>query len=196
MSVIRGLGCHRGTPARASPHAAARPWQWLTRRGKKEGTAAPGGPPVSLNMPHTALHYAPVSLADLPALADLRVAAMRESLEALGRFDPERARQRLIEGFVPEHARHIETETERIGFYVLQPERDALHLKHLYFWPRHSGQGHGRMVMQALQAQARAAGLPLRLNALRGSRANDFYRACGFIEAHADPLDVYYRWLP
>ncbi|WP_094803624.1 GNAT family N-acetyltransferase [Bordetella genomosp. 5] len=145
-------------------------------------------------MSHVALHYAPVSLDDLPALAELRVAAMRESLEALGRFDPERARRRLIEGFVPEYARHIETPAERIGFYVLQPEDDALHLKHFYLWPRHCGQGHGRSVMQALQAQARMAGLPLRLNALRGSRANAFYLACGFVEEHADALDVYYGW--
>lgn len=140
------------------------------------------------------LHYPPVVIEDLPALAELRVAAMRPSLEALGRFDPERARRRLADGFVAAHARHIAAGAERIGFYLLQPEADALHLKHLYLWPRHSGHGHGSRVIAHLQAQAAARGLPLRLNALRGSRANDFYRASGFVAEREDALDIHYVW--
>ena len=42
-----------------------------------------------------ALRYPAVSEADFEDLLALRIAAMRESLERLGRFDPERARSRL-----------------------------------------------------------------------------------------------------
>ena len=35
-------------------------------------------------------------------LAAMRVAAMKPSLEAVGRFDPERARNRFLESYQPE----------------------------------------------------------------------------------------------
>ena len=41
------------------------------------------------------------------ALADLRVAAMRPSLEALGRFDPDRARSRFLDKFIRVATRKI-----------------------------------------------------------------------------------------
>ena len=43
----------------------------------------------------------PVAESDFESLAALRIEAMRESLEQLGRFDPERARERLRAGFEP-----------------------------------------------------------------------------------------------
>ena len=45
------------------------------------------------------LTFVAASLADGEALASLRVAAMRESLERIGRFDPQRARQRFLATF-------------------------------------------------------------------------------------------------
>lgn len=45
----------------------------------------------------------PATLADLDALVELRVVAMQPSLEKLGRFNPARARQRLIDEYSPEH---------------------------------------------------------------------------------------------
>lgn len=49
----------------------------------------------------------PVSSQDAEDLANLRVAAMRPSLERLGRFDPQRAKDRLLANFVPECTRHL-----------------------------------------------------------------------------------------
>ena len=37
---------------------------------------------------------------DAEALVAIRIAAMRESLERLGRFDPQRARDRFLAGFI------------------------------------------------------------------------------------------------
>lgn len=44
---------------------------------------------------------------DAQALATIRVAAMRESLERIGRFDPDRARRRFLDTFSPDHTFHI-----------------------------------------------------------------------------------------
>ena len=40
-----------------------------------------------------------VSNSDADLLADLRVRAMKESLEAVGRFDPIRAKSRFLDNF-------------------------------------------------------------------------------------------------
>lgn len=62
--------------------------------------------------------------------------------------------------------------------------------------PQHQGRGLGRRLVEALQAQARMRALPIRLMALRGSMANDFYRSCGFVVERFDALDAYYAWFP
>ena len=82
-----------------------------------------------------ALRYPAVSEADFEDLLALRIAAMRESLERLGRFDPERARSRLRATFRPEYTRAIELEGKRVGFYALRPDGDGLRLDHLYLHP-------------------------------------------------------------
>ena len=82
-----------------------------------------------------ALRYPAVSEADFEDLLALRIAAMRESLERLGRFDPERARSRLQATFRPEYTWAIELEGKRVGFYALRPDGDGLRLDHLYLHP-------------------------------------------------------------
>jgi hypothetical protein len=58
---------------------------------------------------------------DFEALVALRIAAMRESLERIGRFDPVRARERFAAGFAAACTRHIEANGERVGFVVVKP---------------------------------------------------------------------------
>jgi hypothetical protein len=41
--------------------------------------------------------------ADMEAIAELRAVVLRADLERLGRYDEHRVRQRLRDGFVPEH---------------------------------------------------------------------------------------------
>jgi GNAT superfamily N-acetyltransferase len=141
----------------------------------------------------SSLSYEPALMADFDALADLRVAAMRESLEALGRFDPERARRRLRQTFDPACTWHIARDGERVGFYVIGDEGDHWMLRHLYLHPVNSGQGLGAGVMRHIVRLADGAGKPLRVGALRGSRSNGFYLAHGFVLTHEDEWDLYYE---
>lgn len=54
-----------------------------------------------------AFTFQPATEADFPALVSLRILAMRESLERIGRFDPERAAQRFRSTFRPDDTRLI-----------------------------------------------------------------------------------------
>lgn len=129
---------------------------------------------------------------DFEALLALRIAAMRESLERVGRFDPERARERLRQSFRPEHTSFVLLAGERIGFYAFRPAEDGFHLDHLYVHPSHQSGGIGSHVLRQLLAQADAAQKPVRLGALRESASHRFYQRHGFVQVSEDAWDIYY----
>ena len=130
--------------------------------------------------------------ADAEALVGLRVEAMRESLENVGRFDPARARARFLATFDPAHTLHIDVAGDRVGFFVAKPGDGELLLDHLYVKPAHQGKGIGGAVLQHVFAQAASLGMPVRVGALRGSRSNAFYLRHGFIEVAQGEFDIYY----
>jgi len=133
---------------------------------------------------------------DASSLAAIRVVAMRPSLEAIGRFDPDRARKRFLDTYDPRDTQIVRDGNDLIGFYVVRTHHDHLYLDHVYIHPTHQGRGLGRNIVCSIQDQAREMGLPMRLMALRGSRANDFYLSCGFVLEQSDDLDNYYTWEP
>ena len=140
------------------------------------------------------LRLAPAAPEDGARLAAIRVEAMRPSLEALGRFDPARARERFLGAFDPDDTRLILDGDALAGFVVVRRRADHLYLDHLYLSPDRQGKGRGRAVVAAVQSEAREAGLPLRLMALRGSRANAFYESLGFRVTGSDSWDIHYEW--
>lgn len=142
--------------------------------------------------PEPVVSLALAQASDAGSLADLRVEAMRESLERVGRFDPERARQRLLGSFSVEHTRHVVVAGERVGFVVVRPDGEGLQLAHLYVRPGHQGQGIGGAVLQIVFTEADAAGLPLKVGALRESDANRFYLRHGFRLVEQAGFDNYY----
>ena len=127
---------------------------------------------------------------DFEALHELRMRAMRESLERLGRFDPARSRARLADGFEPTHMRHICRGFERLGFLTLVPEGEVLNLKHLYVEPASQGHGVGALAMAWVQSR----GCDVHLSALKQSDANRFYQRHGFVQVGEEEFDVQYRW--
>jgi GNAT superfamily N-acetyltransferase len=135
---------------------------------------------------------APATDQDFEALVVLRIAAMRDSLERLGRFDPQRARERFRAGFAPEHTRHIVHHGRPVGFVVVKPVDDGLLLHHLYIHPAHQGQGIGAAVLLMVFTEADAARRPLRVGALRGSHSNRFYLRHGFQLVSESEWDIHY----
>lgn len=128
------------------------------------------------------------------ALADLRVAAMKDSLEAAGRFDPARARERFLAVFSPDTTWKIVQRGKVAGFYSLKTESDHLWLNDLYIDSVSQSSGIGSIVIERVKRQAETSGLPIRLGALRGSMANAFYLHHGFLPTHEDAWDIYYEY--
>ena len=123
-------------------------------------------------------------------MATLRNVAMRESLERLNRFDPQRSRDRLASGFDPLHMRHICHGKRRIGFITLKPEAGALNLQHLYVEPAFQGCGAGTWALNWAKNQ----GCDVRLSALKQSAANRFYQRHGFVQVGEEEFDIHYLW--
>lgn len=131
---------------------------------------------------------------DFEAMVALRIEALRESLERLGRFDPLRARERLAAGFVPEYMRHIEQDGQRVGFITLRPDSDVFKLDHLYILPAIQNQGVGLWALQWAKTQATAMDRDITLAALQRSDANRFYLRHGFVKTGESEFDIDYRW--
>lgn len=143
-------------------------------------------------MDSTAIALVAAHADDGEELVALRIAAMRDSLMRIGRFDPQRARQRFLSGYSPAHTRHIALAGKRVGFVVVKPEPNALLLDHLYLHPDSQGRGLGAIVLSRVIAEARAQGLPLRVGALRDSDSNRFYLRHGFKLVAQEEFDNYY----
>jgi GNAT superfamily N-acetyltransferase len=143
-------------------------------------------------LPRPDLALEPAGDGDFEALLVLRLAAMRESLERVGRFDPQRARERLSRGYLPAYTRHILRRGELVGFVVVQPrERDWL-LDHLYVHPNAQGEGIGSWVLAQVLAEADARHMAVSVTALKHSDANRFYLRHGFVLQAEGEWDLYY----
>ena len=138
--------------------------------------------------------FSSVADADFEELADLRVAAMRESLERVGRFDPARARERLRNSFRPEHTRFVEFEGAKVGFYAVSPSPEGLRLDHLYVHPNYQSRGIGGEVLRTICAEADQRGLAVLVGALKESASNRFYQRYGFaIASEGEWVNYYVR---
>jgi GNAT superfamily N-acetyltransferase len=140
----------------------------------------------------TRLGFALATHDDAEHLVALRIDAMRDSLERVGRFDPQRARDRFLTGFEPARTWHVLLDGERIGFYVLKSRDGQWRLEHLYLRPGHQGRGIGAAVLGRVFAEVDAIGADLYVGALRGSDANRFYQRHGFVAVRDEAFDTCY----
>lgn len=129
---------------------------------------------------------------DVDELVDIRIEAMRESLERIGRFDPMRARDRFTLGFEPLNTRFIELNQKRVGFVVLSICDDAFLLDHFYIRPQWQGTGVGSSVIKLIIEEAETKGLPIKVGALKESDSNRFYMRHGFEYVESSEFDNHY----
>lgn len=138
----------------------------------------------------------PATESDAEELVLLRIAAMRESLERIGRFDPIRVRERFLAGFSVLDTLHIMSGGTRVGFLVLKRTLDGFLLDHLYVHPTQQGLGIGAWVLQWIFYQADSQGEVVRVGALKGSDSNRFYIRHGFNLVEVAEWDNYYVRIP
>ncbi len=127
-------------------------------------------------------------------LAEIRARAMKPSLEAIGRFDEHRVRDRFLKTFDPAETKKVTVNGSTVGFYVLKYKSNHIYLDHLYIAPEFHGRGFGKKIIYLVKKAAMKNCLPIRVGALRESKANGFYVANGFEKTHEDELDIYYEW--
>jgi len=142
------------------------------------------------------LTFAPVSESNFDELAEMRIAAMKPSLERVGRFDPQRARDRLKSSFFPTHSQVIVVDGVRVGFYTFRPSENGFYLDHFYIQPAFQSRGIGSRVLRMLLRIADERGDWIRLGALRESDSNQFYQRHGVAVERNDQWDIYYARNP
>lgn len=130
------------------------------------------------------------SVADVEAVAELRALVLRADLERLGRYDEQRVRQRLRDGFAPAHTWAIEVDGAFAGCVSLRPAEDGHWLEHFYLAPHLQGAGMGTAVLRELLERCDRDGTVVRLNVLRGSPARRLYERHGFTRETEGPVDV------
>ena len=140
----------------------------------------------------TELTYEPASSDDASRLADVRVRAMRESLEAVGRFDEQRARDRLLSGYAAQSTTLICTGGQLAGFYVLEQCGAEVVLRHLYIDLPFQSRGIGSLALRRIFEEADRQQQSLRVAALISSASNRFYARHGFVPVQRGEFDVYY----
>ncbi|MEY8689355.1 MAG: GNAT family N-acetyltransferase [Leptothrix sp. (in: b-proteobacteria)] len=129
---------------------------------------------------------------DFEALLALRLAAMRDGLERLGRFDPARVRERLGRSFSPVNTRHIVWRGQRVGFMAVTRGESLWRLDHLYVDPAMAGMGIGTWALEQVLAEADAEQVAVALTALKRSDAIRFYERHGFRCIGENDWDVHY----
>ncbi|WP_070107284.1 GNAT family N-acetyltransferase [Burkholderia plantarii] len=130
--------------------------------------------------------------ADADTLVAIRIAAMRASLEAIGRFDPRRARERFLASFDPATCRFIVADGARAGLLAAHHAADHWRLDHLYLLPGQQRRGIGAAVLDTVLREADARRMPVRVGALRGSDSNRFYLRHGFVVTGETEWDIDY----
>jgi renalase len=146
-----------------------------------------------LRADHLGVRFVPAQISDLEQLVQIRTVAMRPSLEAVGRFDADRVRQRLINNYFPEHTQLIYLVDKVIGFYTLRPVDGQLLLDHLYIDPNSQGLGVGGITLNRMFAMASNESKTIRVGALIGSDSNRFYTENGFVLVSSSEFDHYYE---
>ena len=130
---------------------------------------------------------------DFEALLAIRIDVMREHLERVFRYEPSRAR-RIFRGHFDEPGlRLILSNGERVGCVGFRRHADEIKIDSFYLDRRLHGSGLGTRILKELLAEADAAGLPVRLEVLTGSKADRFYLRHGFVKLRGDEIEGHYE---
>ncbi|MDP1962297.1 MAG: GNAT family N-acetyltransferase [Reyranella sp.] len=130
---------------------------------------------------------------DFEPLLAIRIDVMREHLERVFRYKPSRARRIFSEHFAEPGMRAIIIEGELAGCVAFRKGADAIKLDSFYLHRRHHNGGLGTTILKVLLAEADAAGLPVRLEVLTGSKADRFYTRHGFVKLSEDEIEGEYE---
>jgi len=90
----------------------------------------------------------------------------------------------------------IELSGEGVGRMVVDRPGPVLHIVDQAIVPRWRGRGIGTAIVRALMDEAKAAGVPVRIEASQGDPLLPFYRRLGFIPDETVALYTRLEWRP
>jgi N-acetylglutamate synthase-like GNAT family acetyltransferase len=125
--------------------------------------------------------------AEFGYVLDLSIRTMREHLERIGRFDPERRRGRMRQHFEAGSLRLVERDGTVLGCLGLYERGEAMELHSFFLEPALQGRGLGAEVFAALRAAH--PGRPWWIEVLKGSPARRFWERQGFVLTGEAPFD-------
>ena len=113
---------------------------------------------------------------------------MREyTVATWGKWSEEDVRRRTNENIAAGTTSIILLGDRPIGIRVVESKADCIRLAQLYILPAYQRRGFGSELIERLLAEARIAGLPLRLRVLRVNPAFHLYQRLGFKVVEATP---------
>jgi GNAT superfamily N-acetyltransferase len=137
--------------------------------------------------------FGPASEACFEPLLALRIEVMRDHLERVGRFTPERSRRVFRSHFDEPGLRLILVEDELAGCVGFRVAPDHVMLDSFYLATRFQNGGLGSEIFRALLAESDALGKPMRLEVLKQSPADRFYLRHGFMPVSESGVDVMFE---
>jgi ribosomal protein S18 acetylase RimI-like enzyme len=123
----------------------------------------------------------PATWAEFDFLFELRVQTMKEYVEATWGWDQADQLMRFKLHFDPRQVQIIELDGRDVGELGQEAWPSHLYLNSLYILPAYQRRGLGTAILQEMQRQATAAGLPIRLQVLRVNPARRLYERLGFV---------------
>lgn len=112
----------------------------------------------------------------------LKVAAMREYVEAVYGWDEAEQYRFFEKGFRPEELRIIRLDGRDAGMYKFQVREEDLFLCRIEMLPELQGRGIGTTVIRGMIEEALKARKPLRLQVFKNNPAQRLYERLGFIK--------------
>lgn len=148
-------------------------------------------PPSQEPVSRSTFRLRPAEEADFEPLLDLSIRVLRDDLERVGRFDPERRRSRMRAGFDPATLSVVEVDGRRAGCIAAVPAADHLEVHSFYLEPWAQGRGLGAAVFAAVAATH--AALPVRIEVLKGAAVRRFWEKQGFVRTGEQDFDWLYE---
>ena len=137
----------------------------------------------------TPWRFGPAGEADFEPLLALRIEVMREHLERVFRYDPERARRVFRAHFHEPGLRLILVDDALAGCVGFRIGPAEIKLDSFYLDRGHHNTGLGTTILKVLLAEADALRRPIHLEVLNGSKADRFYLRHDFVKLSADAIE-------
>jgi ribosomal protein S18 acetylase RimI-like enzyme len=130
-------------------------------------------------MANQAFSLRPATEADFEAVLALSIRAMREHLDRVGRFDPDRRRDRMRRQFDAGILRIIEQDGAIAGCIGVEAKASAVDIHSLFLDTHAQRQGLGEAVFRVILAEY--PGRAFRIEVLKQSPARRFWERQGFV---------------